>query len=31
MTLSDPESYFQGHSKGEYLANGSSDPLQVWF
>ena len=32
MTLSDPEARFQGHSiiyKGEYLANGASDPLHV--
>ena len=32
MTLSDPEPQFQGHTiKGEYLANGASDPLHVWF
>jgi len=35
MTLSDPEPKFQGHSivlfKGEYLTNGASDTLQVWF
>jgi len=29
MTFSDPEFQFQGHSIGEYLANGASDPLHV--
>jgi len=32
MTLSDPEPQFQDHSTvGEYLVNGASDPLHVWF
>jgi len=33
ITLSDPEPQFQGYSivRGEYLANGASDPLRVWF
>jgi len=33
MTLTDPEPHFQGQciAKGEYLENGASDPLHVWF
>jgi len=33
VTLSDPEPQFQSHSivKGEYLANGASNPFHVWF
>jgi len=29
MTLSDPEPQFQGHTEGEYLANGASYSFHV--